>query len=106
MRQMANSKIDAVLATIRAQREASRLCSEMAADTADNETARAEFASEGEQIDSGYESALESIDEGHWAEALDVLEGVRNLEKAGGDDQHARKSIEALKAVLSDSTAT
>lgn len=103
---MENSRINAVIETIKAQREASRLCSEMAADTADNETARAEFASEGEEIDNGYESALESIDEGNWAEALEVLESVRGIEKAGGDDQHAYKSIEALKSMLSESTAT
>lgn len=103
---MANSRIDAVVTTIKAQREASRLCSEMARDTADSAESAAAFASDGEEIDAGYESALDSIEEGHWAEALEVLESVRSLENDGGDDQHATTSIAALKSMLSESTAT
>lgn len=46
---MANSRIDAVVTTIKAQREASRLCSEMARDTADSAESAAAFASDGEE---------------------------------------------------------
>ena len=102
---MAN-RIDAVVQIIKTQREASRLCSEMARDTAESPEGHDEFAEMGEEIDSGYETALDEIEEGHWADALVTLEGVRSLEHDGGDDQHASRSIEALKSMLSESTAT
>lgn len=99
-------RIDSVVKTIKAQREASRLCSEMARDTANSAKSAAKFTSQGEEIDNGYETALDEIAEGRLADAVATLESVRSLEKAGGDDQHAARSICALNSLLSDSTAT
>ncbi len=88
------------VALVRAQREASRLCSEMARETADSPQRAAEFASQGEEIDNGYKTALDEIAEGRLANATATLEGVRSLEKAGGDDQHASRSIDAVEALV------
>ncbi len=99
------SQISTVVETIKAARERSELCWEMAKDTADNEAKAAEWQSEGEACDDHYSDALDDIESGDYAGALESLEQARSLESDGGDDQHARCAIEALRSVLSD-TAT
>jgi hypothetical protein len=97
------SRVDAVVALIKNMRAASRLCSEMACDTADNADSAAEFEKDGCQIDGGYCDAIEAIETGDLVSARDILEGVRRLEAAGGDDQHSHRSIEALSELLGES---
>ncbi len=100
------SRISTVVETIKAAREQSELCWEMAKDTADNETAAAEWEAEGEACDDHYYDALNDIENGDYDGALRSLVAARSLEAKGGDDQHGRRAIEALRSVLSDSTAT
>lgn len=100
---MANAnRISAVVETIKAARERSELCWEMAADTADNATTAAEWQSQGEACDEHYSDALGAIENGDYAAAIESLEQARSLESDGGDDQHAREAIAAVKSLFDD----
>ena len=91
-----------IVTKIRAYAEQSAACQQMAVDTAGNAERAAEFASQGEAIAEGYDSAIEYVKAGNYTDAAEALEGVRSLEAAGGDDQHARRAMAALDSLRTE----
>lgn len=99
-------RTDSVVSTIIASQKLSASAWKMAADTADNKTAKAEYERDAARCDGDYIEALKDIEDGYYEDASFSLEAARVLEKCGGDDQHATRALEALKSLLSESTAT
>lgn len=75
---------------------ASAQCWEMAVETDDSGR---NFQSDADECDEAYDGAIEALDGAYDDYIRSVrlhLENARRLELVGGDDQHARRALEAL----------
>lgn len=76
----------------------SEQCWQMAVDTAEARD-RAEFQADMDECDEEYDAAIDALNgayDDYIRSARLHLENARRLEKGGGDDQHARRALEAL----------
>lgn len=87
----------AVDTTIRACQERSNLCWQQAIDTCDAGT-EADWTADAEECDGFYGEAIDLIASDP-LRARVALQCAQELERRGGDDQHARAALAAIEAV-------
>lgn len=77
-------------------------CWDMAIDTADTQAAKEAWRADAEACDAHYDAALECLEgrpDGWLEDARRELENASQLEKDGGDNQHAQRALAALDAL-------
>jgi hypothetical protein len=80
---------------IEALRAQSELAWEMAVDTAGSDEREAAMQALADECDDAWQRAVDALDADLNA-SLEALEEARSLERAGGDDSHARRAQEIL----------